>query len=125
MERQERDGTALASIPEEVILGGVHRGIVMICKRCSGYMVEECFYVPDEIEMTVHGWRCLNCGEVIDGTILHNRRTTVLGPLRLFCRRGDLGSPIPVRLSPLATRPPRSRSSSRAGRRRRPVGRAR
>lgn len=97
----------------------------MNCQRCSGYMIEECLYVPDEIEMTVHGWRCLNCGEVIDGTILHNRRTAPLGPPRLFCRRGDVGAPIPVRLSPLPSRPPRLRLSSRARRRRRPLARTR
>lgn len=92
----------------------------MDCQRCSGYMIEERLYVPDEIEMTVHGWRCLNCGEVIDGTILHNRRASSLGPPRLFCRRGDVGMPIPIRLAPPPSRPsrPRLRGGVRRPRRR-------
>ena len=76
----------------------------MNCQRCSGYMILESHYIPDEIEMTVYGWRCLNCGEVIDQTILHNRQATSMGSFRLFCRRGTVGSPIPVRLNPTPTR---------------------
>ena len=84
----------------------------MNCHRCAGHMINECLYAPDEDEMTIHGWRCLNCGEVIDGTILENRRAVAPGLRRLFYRRGTVRSPIPVRLAPVPSRRPRSRRRS-------------
>lgn len=97
----------------------------MNCQRCSGHMIQERLYAPDETEMTVNGWRCLNCGEVIDGTILDNRLRAAQGPRRIFCRRGELATPIAVRLAPLPVRPPQSRLAGHAPRRRRPAARAR
>jgi len=42
------------------------------CKRCGGMMVYEKFYDYDEGDC-FWGWRCINCGEVIDEVIIENR----------------------------------------------------
>lgn len=44
----------------------------MICKRCQGLMVVDCFanekeWARDPI------WRCITCGEIVDRLILINR----------------------------------------------------
>lgn len=43
----------------------------MKCSRCGGIMVYENFYSPSE---SFWGWRCIACGEIIDETILENRK---------------------------------------------------
>jgi len=48
------------------------RRIKMRCKRCGGMMVYEKFYDYDEGDC-FWGWRCINCGEVIDEVIIENR----------------------------------------------------
>ena len=48
---------------------------VMGCPRCHNLMVEETF-VDLEVSPSVSsftGWRCLNCGEILDPIILQNR----------------------------------------------------
>lgn len=44
----------------------------MRCFRCSGYMSFEKFY-PQRVEPAFWGWRCVNCGEIIDEVIISNR----------------------------------------------------
>lgn len=44
----------------------------MRCKRCGGMMVYEKFYDYDDRDC-FWGWRCINCGEVIDEVIIENR----------------------------------------------------
>lgn len=54
-----------------MIVVGV-RGFKMRCKRCGGMMVYEKFYDYNENDC-FWGWRCVNCGEVIDEVIIENR----------------------------------------------------
>ncbi len=46
----------------------------MKCKRCDGAMAREKFYGPGE---PFWGWRCIQCGEIFDLTILTNRAKTI------------------------------------------------
>lgn len=43
----------------------------MMCHRCGGMMIYEKFYSDGE---HFFGWRCVICGEIVDGVILGNRR---------------------------------------------------
>jgi len=43
----------------------------MKCHRCGGVMVCERIYGPDGHFL---GWRCIQCGEIIDEVILENRQ---------------------------------------------------
>ncbi len=43
----------------------------MKCHRCGSVMVYERFYGPGE---TFLGWRCIQCGEILDEVILENRQ---------------------------------------------------
>ncbi len=40
------------------------------CFRCNGLMIYDKFYGPHE---NFWGWKCLNCGEIVDHVILENR----------------------------------------------------
>ena len=40
------------------------------CLRCSGFMIHDKFYGLQE---DFWGWKCLNCGEIVDHVILENR----------------------------------------------------
>jgi DNA-directed RNA polymerase subunit RPC12/RpoP len=41
------------------------------CARCGGLMWLDKFYGRDD--QPYWGWRCVNCGEVVDQIILQNR----------------------------------------------------
>jgi len=43
----------------------------MRCPRCSGVMVIQKFF---DMYYNFEGWRCVNCGSIIDNIILENRR---------------------------------------------------
>ena len=43
----------------------------MKCHRCGSVMVYERFYGPGE---NFSGWRCIQCGEILDEVILENRQ---------------------------------------------------
>lgn len=43
----------------------------MKCCRCGSRMVFEKFYGPNEY---FPGWRCIQCGEIVDQVILENRQ---------------------------------------------------
>jgi hypothetical protein len=43
----------------------------MKCYRCGSVMVIERFYGPGENFL---GWRCIQCGEILDEVILENRQ---------------------------------------------------
>lgn len=50
----------------------------MTCPRCDGLMVRERY---DDLELgsagyEISGWRCLNCGAIIDPVITAHRHTT-------------------------------------------------
>ncbi len=50
----------------------------MTCRRCNGLMVQERY---DDLELgsagyEISGWRCLNCGAIVDAAIATHRHTT-------------------------------------------------
>ena len=50
----------------------------MTCQRCDGLMVREQY---DNLEFDsagyeISGWRCLNCGAIVDPLIATHRQTT-------------------------------------------------
>ncbi len=50
----------------------------MTCERCNGLMVSEqiCDLRGTSGDLSVVGYRCLLCGDVVDKTILANRRSS-------------------------------------------------
>lgn len=42
----------------------------MKCPRCHGSMVYDRFFNHCE---NYQAWRCINCGQILDGMIVHNR----------------------------------------------------
>ena len=57
----------------------------MTCKRCDGLMVSEriCDLQGMSSDLCADGYRCLLCGNIVDTTILENRRrlTDAVEPL--------------------------------------------
>jgi hypothetical protein len=49
---------------------------LMKCFRCSGAMIYNKFYSLYE---QFWGWKCLNCGEIVDPVILENRQLMQAG----------------------------------------------
>ncbi len=47
----------------------------MRCTRCQGLMVRDHFYdlLDDSGHLSIRGWRCVNCGNILDRVILRNR----------------------------------------------------
>lgn len=45
------------------------------CSRCGGFLVSSYCVSPDEgtTEFQIHVWKCLQCGDLFDATILKNR----------------------------------------------------
>jgi len=58
----------------------------MDCSRCGGFMVEDKIYTPvnEKSQVYTHFWRCIQCGDMIDSTILKNRNN----PLPETTKRG-------------------------------------
>jgi hypothetical protein len=54
----------------------VHKEGIMTCTRCQGYMAEDHFLdlMESAEDMWLAGWRCLNCGHVLDPVMERNRR---------------------------------------------------
>jgi len=54
----------------------------MYCKRCNGLMIRDSFLDlrDDTGRLTFEGWRCLNCGEVVDPVVLTHRIDAPTGP---------------------------------------------
>jgi len=46
----------------------------MNCQRCNGLCVEDWVLAYDAEERSTTCWKCMNCGQVTDQTILANRR---------------------------------------------------
>ena len=63
----------------------------MTCERCDGLMV--CVQICDlqgmNSDLCVNGYRCLLCGNIVDATILENRRrsTDAVGSITLTSHR--------------------------------------
>ena len=51
----------------------------MTCDRCNGLMVSERIYDFQGMssDLCVNGYRCLLCGNLVDATILENRRRSI------------------------------------------------
>ena len=51
----------------------------MTCERCNGLMVSERIYDFQGMssDLCVDGYRCLLCGNIVDVTILENRRHSI------------------------------------------------
>ena len=60
----------------------------MNCPRCNGLTVsDDSFAVQTGSSSDFHGWRCVNCGMLVDDVINRNRR------LRSLRRMSDSPSP--------------------------------
>ena len=46
----------------------------MKCHRCGGLMTSDQFSdLLNSTELLFDGWRCVNCGEIVDDIVLQNR----------------------------------------------------
>ncbi len=47
----------------------------MSCQRCNGCMIRDsfCDLRDDTGTVAFQGWRCVNCGEVVDSVVLAHR----------------------------------------------------
>lgn len=56
----------------------------MTCTRCQGLMVRDQFVDlrDDTGRLEFPGWRCLNCGEVVDPVVLTHRINGPIAPYR-------------------------------------------
>jgi ssDNA-binding Zn-finger/Zn-ribbon topoisomerase 1 len=45
-------------------------GSIMKCTKCGGFMVSQRFA---DYFITFYGWKCVNCGSIVDKTIVQNR----------------------------------------------------
>lgn len=45
-------------------------GVKMKCSKCGGLMISQRFA---DYFITFYGWKCLNCGSIVDKTIVQNR----------------------------------------------------
>jgi len=56
----------------------------MDCRRCHGLMIRDSFVDlrDDTGRLNFNGWRCLNCGEVIDPVVLTHRDVSPAEPYR-------------------------------------------
>lgn len=43
----------------------------MHCPKCDGFMVSERFM---DYSLVFYAWRCINCGTILDTTILQNKK---------------------------------------------------
>lgn len=48
----------------------------MVCPKCQGFMYQERF---SDFFQSFNAWTCVNCGELIDKTILTNRTNSRVG----------------------------------------------
>ncbi len=55
----------------------------MSCSRCNGCMVEDYMLDMEDSSgpMWQQAWRCMNCGNVFDSVLQHNRQTQGAKPL--------------------------------------------
>lgn len=81
---------ALCGIIKRVICRGTltisdtARRRTMRCRRCNGLMIREWFLdlQDDTGGLKFEGWRCVNCGEVVDPVVLTHRIEMPTGPYR-------------------------------------------
>jgi hypothetical protein len=52
----------------------------MNCRRCQGLMIPDRFLDLEETGyLWMTGWRCMNCGDVVDHVTEHNRKLQAQG----------------------------------------------
>jgi len=56
----------------------------MNCQRCHGFMIRESFLdMRDDTGcLSFKGWKCLNCGELVDPVVLMHRIEAPANPYR-------------------------------------------
>jgi len=56
----------------------------MGCQRCKGLMIPDSFvdFRDDTGHLMFKGWRCVNCGEVVDPLVLTHRMESPSAPYR-------------------------------------------
>ena len=59
----------------------------MSCSRCKGCMIEDYLLDMEDSSgpMWLRAWRCMNCGNVFDSVLQHNRETQGAKPLSVAC----------------------------------------
>ena len=50
---------------------GKSKGGTMDCPKCEGLMISERM---TDFSLVFYAWRCVNCGTIMDGTILKNKK---------------------------------------------------
>ena len=58
-----------------MVTGEAHKEGIMTCTRCQGCMAKDHFLdlMESAESMWMAGWRCLNCGNVLDPVMERNR----------------------------------------------------
>lgn len=61
--------------------------VTMSCSRCKGCMIEDYLLDMEDSSgpMWLRAWRCMNCGNVFDNVLEHNRKTHEAKPLSITC----------------------------------------
>jgi hypothetical protein len=54
----------------------------MCCQRCHGLMIRDSFVDLRDGGLSFDGWRCINCGEVLDSLVLTHRTQGPTEPYR-------------------------------------------
>lgn len=54
--------------------------IIMKCPKCNGFMFLERFY---DFFLRFDAWKCINCGAIMDNTIMTNKAGTKSSPFPL------------------------------------------
>jgi hypothetical protein len=64
-----------ATLYSTLVTGGAHKEGIMTCTRCQGCMAKDYFLdlMESAESMWLVGWRCLNCGNVLDPVMERNR----------------------------------------------------
>lgn len=57
----------------------MRKGDAMMCLRCEGLMVQDDFFELLESNRRLAIWRCVRCGEVVDPSIVANRKHQLAG----------------------------------------------
>ncbi len=57
----------------------VSRGGLMNCKKCGGMMFSE---RVSDFSLTFYAWKCVNCGAMVDQTILANQYKRKRSPFK-------------------------------------------
>lgn len=62
------------------------KGATMKCPKCEGLMYLERL---SDFFIVFHAWKCINCGALMDRTILNNQKKSALFVLETVAVAGD------------------------------------